>query len=61
MQLTWKSEPGKLYRIVFKDSLTDTDWTDLGNDIMATDSSTSWIDNTAAGFSRRFYRVRLAD
>ena len=59
MQLTWPSVAGKIYRVAYKNALTDPSWTYLTGDITATGATTAWIDATAAGSSQRFYRIDL--
>ena len=56
--ITWTSVPDKTYRLQYKDNLSDADWTDLGEPVTATATSTSAFDNTGA-HPRRFYRVLL--
>ena len=56
--MTWVSEPGQDYQVLYKDSLTDANWTVLPDRISAWDTTTSWTDPQPAG-SSRFYQVRL--
>jgi YD repeat-containing protein len=55
----WQSVPGKTYRLQFKNSLADADWTDVPGDVSAVGATASKTDTTATGLSGRFYRVRL--
>jgi YD repeat-containing protein len=55
----WLSVPGKTYRLQFKNSLADADWTDVPGDVSAADVTASKTDTTATGQSGRFYRVLL--
>jgi YD repeat-containing protein len=55
----WQSVPGRTYRLQFKNSLADTDWTDVSGDVSAVDANASKTDPTATGQSGRFYRVLL--
>ena len=57
MQLTWNSQPGSSYRVQFKSSLTETNWTDLSGAIIATGITTSWYDPAPLANSQKFYRV----
>jgi hypothetical protein len=57
MQLNWPSVVNKIYRVAYKNNLTDTSWTDLSGSITATGTTCSWTDNTAASASKRFYVV----
>jgi hypothetical protein len=53
----WTSVPGFTYRVMYKNFLTDTDWTDLSGDIIATSIVTLWTDFPPAGVPQRFYRI----
>jgi hypothetical protein len=55
--ITWASTPGKIYRVAYKSSMTDTTWTNLSGNITATSASTSWTDQSATKFIQRFYVV----
>ena len=53
--LTWISAPGKTYRVLYKNSLTDASWTPLTANVIATNTlMSSVLTNT---ISPRFYRV----
>lgn len=53
--ITWVSAPGKSYRVLYKNSLTDASWTPLTANAVATSTvMSSVITNTV---SPRFYRV----
>jgi hypothetical protein len=56
LTITWRSIQNVTYRVQFKSSLADTDWTDLLGDVTANGSTASKNDNVAAG--TRFYRVK---
>ena len=56
MQFNWSSVAGKMYRVAYKNNLTDPSWTYL-SDITATGTTCSWTDATAASASKRFYAV----
>jgi hypothetical protein len=57
MQITWDSQPGSSYRVQFKSSLMETNWTDLSGGIIATGSTTLWSDPNPMTDSQKFYRV----
>ncbi len=57
MQFSWPSVAGKIYRVAYKNNLTDAVWTDLSGGIPATGTTCSWVDITAASASQRFYVV----
>jgi hypothetical protein len=61
MQFNWPSVTGKIYRVAYKNNLTDASWTDLSPSINATGATCSWTDSTAASASQRFYVVYLAN
>jgi hypothetical protein len=54
--LRWTSLSGKVYRVEYKNSLSDPNWTNLSGDVTATSSLTTWSDTTAST-PGRFYRV----
>jgi hypothetical protein len=56
--VTWSSMPGQKYELQYKDSQSDTQWSDINPDVVATNSTTSVQDTTGAA-SQRFYRVFL--
>ena len=58
MWIEWESGSGSIYRVAFKNNLTEANWTDLSDDIVATAMPTSWTDTNAFQFPSRFYRVR---
>jgi hypothetical protein len=57
-QLTWGSVSGRIYRLEYKASLRDTDWTALSPNVTATGTTASAMDKTTNA-SQRFYRVVL--
>jgi hypothetical protein len=56
--IVWSSIPGSNYVLQRKDLISDTGWTDLLPGVQAVSNSAS-ATNGVAGFTRRFYRVRL--
>jgi hypothetical protein len=58
--LTWASNSSKSYYVAYKNSLTDSTWIPIGQ-VTATDSTSSWTDNTAAASGQRFYLVAQVD
>jgi len=54
--LTWNSQAGLTYRVLYKNSLTETVWQQLGQDIMATGATASVTDSIRSGLAV-FYRV----
>ena len=57
VQLTWDSEPGRIYRIQFKNDLNDSGWIDLPGDVTAAGPTASKIDGTLGANEQRFYRI----
>lgn len=57
--LTWNALGGKTYRVQFKDSLDDTNWSDLLPDVTASGPTASKSD--PLGPDRRFYRILTLD
>jgi hypothetical protein len=56
--LQWNAHPGATYRVQYTTNLFDGVWSDLGEEILATDVTASAVDATAPG-QQRFYRVLL--
>ena len=54
--LSWAAVSNRTYQVQYKDSLSDPNWTDIGNQIIATSSPLSFT-NTA-GTATRCFRVR---
>ncbi len=55
--LVWASVPGKVYQVLFKNSLAAANWSALTTNITATNSLTPWVDTTAGSVRQRFYRI----
>jgi len=56
--MNWTVPVNFSYRAQFKNNLTDTNWTDLSSDIMATNSPVTVTDLISP--TQRFYRLRVA-
>jgi uncharacterized repeat protein (TIGR03803 family) len=56
--LSWNSFPGDTYRVEYKPTLTDTNWTFLNPAVTAAGNMASVTDDSG-GASQRYYRVRL--
>jgi len=59
LNLTWNTEPGRNYRVQFKDDLNALTWTDLAGDVPASSVTASKVDNTVGSAAHRFYRIEL--
>jgi parallel beta-helix repeat protein len=59
--ITWASISGVTYRIAYKSSLMDANWTDLSANITATGASTLWTDEAGSKFAERYYTVYVTD
>jgi len=55
--LSWASAVGGVYRITYKNNLTDPNWITLSGNISASSTFTTWTDSTARSASRRFYQI----
>jgi hypothetical protein len=55
--LTWLSTSGAVYRVGYKNSLSDTTWTMASGVITATGNTSSWIDTEASNRHQRYYVV----
>jgi len=54
--LAWPSSPGTIYQVQYKNGLMDSNWTVLGNNLLA-DASTLSVTNSLGGIATRFYRI----
>ena len=54
--LRWNSTVGRIYRVSYKNKLTDPLWITAAT-ITATGATTSWVDSTSTQSSQRFYLV----
>jgi hypothetical protein len=61
IKITWNSTPGKTYRVAYKDSLTDANWTDVSGNVTATSNKTSWTDTSAGASKQRYYVVSVTN
>jgi len=57
---TFRTIPGRTYRVEYKNDLNAATWTQLGNDIPANGSSLTITDSITSA-PQRFYRVRQVD
>jgi len=55
--ILWAAVPGQIYKVQFKNTLEDAEWTDLPGAFVVSGGTASLTDPTAAAQSRRFYRV----
>ena len=55
--LTWATQPGSVYRVVFKPGLSGNGWTDLSSNLTARGTSLSYIDEPGDNEPSRFYSV----
>ena len=56
LAFTWTALAGHTYQVQFLTDLTQTNWTDLGNPIAATNNTASASD-VIGPYAQRFYRV----
>ena len=55
----WASTPGRNYRVEYKTSVDEPDWTRLSPDVVSSGPTTSVMDPDAGIATQRFYRVTL--
>jgi hypothetical protein len=55
--LTWPTISNRIYRIAYKNTLTDQNWVPAGPDILANGPSGFWIDQSSNRPGQRFYTV----
>jgi len=53
---TWASSPGAIYRVLYKNSLSNP-WLVAGPDVLAAGSSTSWSEAKTSGTTQQFFMV----
>jgi len=53
----WPAVSGKTYRVFYKDDVAVGTWTELAGPVILDGSTARILDQTAAGHTRRFYRV----
>jgi hypothetical protein len=60
LTFTWNTTAGQTYQVQYTTNLTQTDWSNLGNAITATNVTTTVSDtNTLVSFPQKFYRIVL--
>jgi hypothetical protein len=57
VQLSWNCERGVVYRVLAKNSLDDTNWTDISGAMVATGPMLLWTDEDISSRPQRFYRI----
>ncbi len=57
VEMRWNSVAGNGYQVQFATNLSQTNWTNLGDTVMATNASMSATDVTDPAPSQRFYRL----
>jgi hypothetical protein len=55
--LSWTAIPGRTYRVQYKTDLNENNWSELGDNIIATGNTASKTDAMVGNI--RFYRVEL--
>lgn len=58
-EVIWSTEPGRTYRLQYKNNLSESSWHDLPGIITASGPTASLVDHSAGTASQRFYRVVL--
>ncbi len=57
--LQWSAIPGGIYRLQYKDDLSDPDWNDVVPDVVASENFV--VQTDVIGEAQRFYRILLID
>ncbi|HEY2329658.1 MAG TPA: glycoside hydrolase family 9 protein [Verrucomicrobiae bacterium] len=57
LTVNWTCLPGQIYHVMFKNNLTDPDWTDLSGPLTAGETAECWTDFVNATIPQRFYRI----
>jgi hypothetical protein len=60
LHLSWTTEPGRRYRVEFKNDLAEALWQTL-TELTATDETAAAEDAAVRAGGRRFYRIRLVE
>jgi photosystem II stability/assembly factor-like uncharacterized protein len=55
--ITWSSQPGLSYRLQYSTNLSQTIWTDVAGDVLASGGTASKTD-TIGAFDQKYYRVK---
>ena len=55
--LVWTSQPGRTYRVQYKDSLEQLNWTDVPGDVLAAEALSQKLHAHPATNTQRFYQV----
>jgi hypothetical protein len=58
-KILWSATPGQMYRVQFKNSLTDAGWNDVAGTITANGTTACQADGNGVLGDQRFYRVQL--
>jgi len=57
MLVTWPTTSGQTYLVLFKTDLAAATWVEISGRIIATDSTTTWVDIDADFDVQRFYQI----
>jgi hypothetical protein len=55
----WASTSGQTYRVLYKNSLADAQWTDASGPITAVGPESSWADDQVKDAAQRFYAIEV--
>jgi hypothetical protein len=61
VQVLWSAVAGRKYRVEFKESVSEGNWTALPGDVTATDATALKEDTTIGTAKQRFYRIQLVE
>jgi hypothetical protein len=59
--VTWAAVPGKTYQLQFKNSVSDAEWVNVGEEVQAEGLTASQVDRSVGLAKQRIYRVVLVE
>ena len=57
--ISWTNQPGTTYRVVYKNSLSESIWTDLSEELVTASTTASWSEPMLSSVAQRFYAARV--
>ena len=61
MTLTWTASAGLVYRVQYKNNLSDVTWQTLGSDVTASGTIATKVDTGFLAIPQRYYRILLVN
>lgn len=59
LEISWEAVAGNTYQVQYKDADLAGNWQNLGNSVIATNSTASLTDESQTSKGQRFYRIKL--